>query len=279
MIKTNGSLPTHCEFCGSELVWDGVDLVCSNKNCINDSKEKLKAWCLNVAPVESLGWKTIEKILNNEFPAVKTVEDLMNIDTRLFDDRTGEICVKGERGLFNQMLNKLHKPINVSNFLLGLNVAGLGKKGALAVENYGKLEKLINNILNHDSGFNPKLCELEFANLVQDKNLAYRFFNEDYKYFQKCFRFVTLVFKNNVGEAIVAKGDVVITGKLKVKREDFIKAIEAEGWSVKSKVTKSTKYLITNTPNSDTAKNREADELGIEKVTEEQFAEIRRKRG
>lgn len=277
MIRTNGSLPTHCEFCGSELVWDGVDLICSNKNCINDSKEKLKAWCLNVAPVESLGWKTIEKILINEFPVVDTVEDLMNIGTRLLDDKTGEICVKGEKGLFNQMLDKLYKPISISNFLLGLNIAGLGKKAALAIENYDKSERLINNILNHNGGFDASLSELEFAKLVQDKNLAHRFFNEDYKYFQKCFKLVTLVFKNSVEEAVIAKGDVVITGKLKVKRDDFIKAIEAEGWNVKSKVTKSTKYLITNTPDSDTAKNKEADELGIRKVTEEQFAEIRKR--
>ena len=33
-------------------------------------------------------------------------------------------------------------------------------------------------------------------------------------------------------------------------------------------------YLITNAPDSDTAKNRKAMELGIERITEDQFNEM-----
>ena len=47
--------------------------------------------------------------------------------------------------------------------------------------------------------------------------------------------------------------------------------LENKGWKVSNKINKDVSYLITNTPNSGTSKNKEADRLGITKITEYDF--------
>ena len=69
------------------------------------------------------------------------------------------------------------------------------------------------------------------------------------------------------------KGSVVITGTMSMKRKDFVKLLEINGWKVENKINKNIKYLITNTPNSGTTKNKEADILGVIKITENKFLE------
>lgn len=75
-----------------------------------------------------------------------------------------------------------------------------------------------------------------------------------------------------------------VTGRLKTfaSREELKVCLEACGatlmenlsWCVYSFNTEHVNYLITNTPDSGTAKNREAESLGISRITEAQFNEM-----
>lgn len=75
-----------------------------------------------------------------------------------------------------------------------------------------------------------------------------------------------------------------VTGRLKTfaSREELKACLEACGatlmenlsWCVYSFNTEHVNYLITNTPDSGTAKNREAESLGISRITEAQFNEM-----
>ena len=69
---------------------------------------------------------------------------------------------------------------------------------------------------------------------------------------------------------IVYKGKVAITGKLSVKRADFEKELRAHGYEAKE-ISKDTKFLITDDPNSSSSKNKKADQWGIVKISEEEF--------
>ena len=70
--------------------------------------------------------------------------------------------------------------------------------------------------------------------------------------------------------SIESNGRVAITGKLSVKRSDFEKELKAHGWMV-GDISKETDFLITDDPNSSSSKNKKADQLGIEKITESEF--------
>ena len=68
----------------------------------------------------------------------------------------------------------------------------------------------------------------------------------------------------------------VVTGKLKtfVSRDEFRECIESGGAILTEKLDETVNYLITNTPNSGTAKNRQAVKLGIKRITEDEFNEM-----
>lgn len=66
--------------------------------------------------------------------------------------------------------------------------------------------------------------------------------------------------------------NVVITGKLEsMKRDDFEELLNKFDVHLQKAIQGNTDYLITNTPNSGTVKNRRADQLGVEKITELDF--------
>ena len=60
------------------------------------------------------------------------------------------------------------------------------------------------------------------------------------------------------------------------KNRDALKAdIEAHGGKLVSSVTATTDYLITNTPDSGTAKNKSAQALGVKIITEAEYIAMR----
>lgn len=282
MITTTNGLPTTCEFCHSELTWDGVNLVCANPYCGNVADEKLKTWITNIAPVEGIGWKTIKKCLDISpwipFP-VNTLEDLYKVVNNPLA-RNHHVKPNSEADLFNQVLDKLCGPITISQFLLALKIPGLGKIGAKAVENAENakiaFESILTSKYSEPLDFEYDLCGEQniWAKLLQDKNVAKSLYTTYREYFVSSYNLVKdqIVFDGLENtKSVEIKGQVVITGTLSVKRDEFVKLLESWGWTMGSKINKDTKYLITNTPDSGTSKNKEADKFGVPKVTEEQF--------
>lgn len=282
MIITTNNLPVHCEFCHSELIWDGVNLVCVNPMCENQGVERVKSWVMNVAPIDGLGWVTIQKCLDN-FPwfnkQIISVSNLYKIARNPLA-RNQSVKSGSEADLFNKMLDKLCGPITISQFLLALKIPGLGKIGAKAVENAENAKIAFESILTskysepldfeYDLGGEQNI----WAKLLQDKNVAKSLYTIYREYFVSSYNLVKdqIVFDGLENtKSVEIKGQVVITGTLSVKRDEFIKLLESWGWTMGSKINKDTKYLITNTPDSGTSKNKEADKFGVPKVTEEQF--------
>lgn len=68
----------------------------------------------------------------------------------------------------------------------------------------------------------------------------------------------------------------VVTGKLKtfVSRDELNDCLTTCGAVLTETLTADVNYLITNTPNSGTAKNKKAIELGVQRITEAQFNQM-----
>ena len=65
------------------------------------------------------------------------------------------------------------------------------------------------------------------------------------------------------------------TGELNsLKRKEAEAMVQAKGGTVKSSVTKGLTYLVTNTPDSGSSKNKKAQELGTTIITEEEFLQL-----
>ena len=83
------------------------------------------------------------------------------------------------------------------------------------------------------------------------------------------------IFDTEKLEALRGK-TVVVTGKLKtfVSRDELKECLTTCGATLTETLARGVDYLITNTPNSGTAKNKKAVELGITRITEAQFNEM-----
>lgn len=78
------------------------------------------------------------------------------------------------------------------------------------------------------------------------------------------------------GKPGINRKTIVITGDVyKFDNRDAFKAwVEVHGGKVTGSVSKNTDFLVTNTPNSGTTKNRKAQELGIPIITEQQLIDM-----
>ena len=77
-------------------------------------------------------------------------------------------------------------------------------------------------------------------------------------------------------EGAVLKGlSFCFTGELNtMKRAQAEALVKEKGGTVKSSVVKGLSYLVTNTPNSGSSKNKKAQELGTAIITEEVFLNL-----
>ena len=77
------------------------------------------------------------------------------------------------------------------------------------------------------------------------------------------------------GNLPLAGKSFCFTGELNtLKRKEAEAMVQAKGGTVKSSVTKGLTYLVTNTPDSGSSKNKKAQELGTTIITEEAFLKL-----
>ena len=77
------------------------------------------------------------------------------------------------------------------------------------------------------------------------------------------------------GNLPLAGKSFCFTGELNtLKRKEAEAMVQAKGGTVKSSVTKGLTYLVTNTPDSGSSKNKKAQELGTAIITEEAFLKL-----
>lgn len=265
-IEESKYLPTTCPCCGRKLEWSGVDLVCNNTSCSGSDEADLFAWIYAISPVHGLGFNTIKSFLDST--QIETVEDIYSRNLTL--DGYSATAKK-----LAEMWKKLREdPIDAAAALVALNVPRLGWKSAIKIsESVGLVRRIINQV---ESEKHLSIhAQEEIRDLVGSATLESIKNNFD--------KFERLIFiKDRINYDVKSdviteevKGEVVITGKLNTcKRSEFEKIVINAGYSLVPAVKKGVLYLITNTPDSGSSKNRKADELGIKKITEEDFLEM-----
>ena len=146
--------------------------------------------------------------------------------------------------------------------MLALNVPRLGDKTRARLAQYPGVVK---RILEEADTTNNPYNLLDLNGFIGDAN-AEAIRNNLWKF--RRLRYIWNRIQLHTSEDI--RGRVAITGKLSVPRKVFEKELSSAGWTC-GDITKDTKYLITDDPNSTSSKNQKADKLGIVKITEEEF--------
>lgn len=252
---------------GKKLVF----LISTNPNSKTKRIRRILTW-FKSHETKGIAGATIESILNAG--VAKDLPDFFDVclngDSRLLDiDGFG----KGVFKILRQSALKT-KETTIVNFFNGLDINGFS-------------EKSFESILLH---VNKDTSVSEFVNICKDitlissidgfgMNSALALKNEMEKNSKLIDEMVSRVKVNswspgkvNTNTTITGKS-FCFTGKAENDRGDLEKMVRENG-GVIAGVSKNLDYLVTNDPNSGSGKNKKADDLGIEKITETQFLKL-----
>lgn len=262
----NAQMINFCPDCGHPLEWKGVHLVCVNENCSNAKRQDLLAWVNFLAPLDNFGdklrMKYLTELLKHEDDV--SVESLMNF-LQHNGLRNDEISGTHDR-LFANMIYKLRtSELSWSQILQALNIPRFGEITCTKFAEYpAEIKRLANDSTQLNAGYTQYLSELiGTANAQSCLDNRYKFYR------------INLIpnLENRVIQQstnVENKGQVAITGSLSVKRAEFEQLCKQFGW-VCGELKKTTSYLITNSPDSNSSKNQKADKFGVPKITEVEF--------
>lgn len=262
-------VPSNCPRCGNELYIVGKELRCLNSECEGSARADLQHWTAIIAEVDGLGGKIKDNFFDDY--NIETVEDLYD---KINEIKFGESAT--EKKLV-EMKDKLTvRRVDGLKALVALNIPRLGWKSAEKIIASGLFSTLAgipfivddtkdyNNVINEISKVvgqaTAKSIELNINKIRRLRFLKGR---------------VVVSTNINNSDSIESKGKVVITGKLHSgTRKEFENILINAGYELDGSINKNTLYLITNTPDSGSSKNRKADELGVNKITEDDFLKL-----
>lgn len=256
--------PVKCSSCGSELVNEGKRLFCPNLKCKKVSLHRIEKW-VNVLDLKDVGKLLLRRLFDGEL--VLSIKDLYTISAEALSkiERMGELSSQ-------KVYASIHakKEISLSEFIAGFDIEDVGLLMA---------EKIVG------AGFDT-LQKLFSATKEDIANI------EDWAEKSASSFILGLSFVKDEMEELLSSGYISIksvekkegklqnlsfcfTGELeKMNRKDAEKLVKEAGGIVKSSVTKDLSYLVTNTPNSGSSKNKKALTVGCKIITENEFYKI-----
>ena len=251
-------LPSDCPCCGSKLIRDGVNMRCTNKDCIDQVVHRLTMFIKKCgvksasdATLKNFGITSFEKLVS--FVPDKKYKS----EVKLHDELYAKV--------FSQSREKL---LGAMNFV-GLSETLVDK----IVSHYGY--SLVESSSFRDEAH--KSLPAGVGSITLDK------FIEDLPEALRCVEMIVNDTRwhwspdNSSASSSTQKmiGSICVTGSLKFgSRSKFLEFARAHGYESKSGVSKCLTYLVNNDINSNSSKNRKAKELGIKIVDEDTFMKM-----
>lgn len=266
--EPDSEIPKECPYCHEPTSWAGVHITCKNSQCGNRDFSDLMMWVKSLSHIDGIADILMIKYLDRF--RIQSVEDLYHINMKELEG----LKLEGvQSNKFYDVVNECRNaPHNLDEFLVGLNIPRLGEVTAKKLSKDAKFQDLMRKLAQDDF-----IDDIEpwFAVIKRVSGEATAKTITDY-YMKLCrFRFVAPYIEYPEPEADKDWIFVCITGKLAVYSRKQLEEIMLEhGYKSKEEVSKKVSYLITNTPDSSTSKNKRADELGIPKITENEFLDM-----
>ncbi|MDR1249754.1 MAG: NAD-dependent DNA ligase LigA [Treponema sp.] len=263
--KTTILFPVRCASCGTDLVDSGARLYCPNSLCPKRLHHRLEKWAA-VLDIRELGEKLIRRLF--EAGRLRQIADLYTLeaDELAALDRMGQISAA-------KVIRHIRAPraLPLAAFVAGFDFDGIGETimDKVAAAGFDTLEKL-REATTEELAAVYGLGEISARTIVEgleetraemDKVLAAGIIG---------------IAPPPASESQPLRGySFCFTGELvSIKRKEAEERIKALGASSKTSVTKGLSFLVTNNPESGSAKNAKARELGVAILDEGQFLEL-----
>ncbi|MCL2600850.1 MAG: NAD-dependent DNA ligase LigA [Treponema sp.] len=256
--------PARCPVCGTEPVDAGTRLYCPNAACPKRLHHRLEKW-VKVLDIRELGEKLIRQLFDKE--RVRQIPDLYTLKTEELAayERMGELSAA-------KVLRHIQTPreLSLAVFVAGFDLEGIAettmeKVSAAGFDTLEKLRRATADELADIHGLG------EITALVIADGLK-----ETAAEMDAVLATGIIAIADPPPETLPLRGlSFCFTGELStMKRTQAEEKIRALGASAKPSVVKGLSFLVTNDPESGSAKNKKALGLGIPIIGEERLLEI-----
>ena len=268
-----------CPSCGSDIVIktpkEARFLFCENENCPSKLINKFVHFCSKDAMnIEGISDSGIELFINKRF--LKTFDDIYSLDK--YKSQIVKLEGWGLKS-YNKLVNAIEKSkkVKMQNFLYGLGIPNIGKGSS----------KIIAKYFNDDwFAFEKALCdEFDFSVLQDFGDITNQSLHDWYRNDNERKMWIKLSYMVEfVKEEIKVESSLkslegltfVVTGSVETfkNRKELEELITSLQGKLSGSVSSKTNFLINNDISSTTGKNKKANDLGIEIISESQFNEM-----
>lgn len=273
-------LPAACPICGGPVALhrdhDSDVLYCENPDCLAKNVKRLSHFASRDAlNVMGLSDERIEDFV--DAGVVTSFADILDIPAKR-DDIVGKVGNMQERGFANlaaAVETARHTEARRVLYAFGIREVGRSASRDICKAYHNDLRAII---ADAKAGKTEAFTALDGVGPIMARELIdYIRRNEE--------QMLAVIDRLDITDAgmveeseendFVTGKTFVITGAVHVfkNRAEFKKYVEGHGGKVSGSVSKSTAYLVTNTPDSGTGKNKKARDLGIPVITEDEFCE------
>jgi len=263
--KREITFPVSCLSCGSTLEDGGTRLYCPNPACPKILHHRLLKW-VSILDIRELGEKLLKQLFDSG--RVKAISDLYTLSEKELAEfeRMGELSASK---VIRHIRTK--REISLASFIAGFDFEGVGEliMEKVVSSGFDTLKKLRAAGIEELSGLyglgiitsRTIVLGLSECNAEMDKVLSSGIIN---------------IAKPPKDDKIPLKGiSFCFTGELtNMKRNQAEEKVKILGGLVKSSVARDLTYLVTNDPESGSAKNKKAVELGVKIIDEKQFLSL-----
>lgn len=259
--------PTHCPYCHSELVQNGVHIFCPNSlSCKPQLVSRLVHFASRDAMnIEGLSEKTVEKLLDD-----LNIRDLSEIYEIKFEDLRQLEGFKDKKS--QNLIDAIErsKDVSLASFIYALGISNVGIKTA-------------NDLASHFKSLD-NIKKAEYDELLTVGDIGDIIANSILEFFQdeRILEGIDNLLKEGVmpyfdelivEESIFTGKIVVITGTIEgLSRNEIRDIVERKGGKVTGSVSKKTDYVIVGEDAG--SKYDKAVELGIRIIEEEELKKI-----
>ena len=270
----NIEIPPVCPVCGGATEIRDEEgtktLHCTNPDCLAKHVKKFSHFVERDAlNIEGLSESGLLKLIG--IGAVREFADLFRLSR--YEDDIVKMEGFGKKS-FDNLAASAERASHTTpaRLLYGLGVPGIGVQNSNVIaracrNNWAKMQSLDEEALTDIDGVGDVLAR-DYAAYFRDE--------ANVEQLKDLLEVLTLDESYEAAGVKLEGKTFVITGSLEhySNRKELKSAIEAEGGKVAGSVSASTDYLITNNPESGSAKNRAAREHGVDIITENEIIEM-----
>lgn len=255
-------LPEICPSCHHKLAWVGTDLKCVNPDCGDKSESRLWAWTNVLAPVKGLGGSVKTELFEGMgITSIDSFYDQFN-DIK---DWARKNTTNHRYKLISDMIDTLTKEVPAWKFFVACSIPGCGKSAGEALAK--NLDLILYDPITDSS--KERILGIKGAN-INAKNWVVEHLVDIRRWANYL---PSLQSQEDVDSRMSSTSKfIAVTGKLSTTRSKFFEEMARYGYQQGSMANAS--YLVTNNPDSNSNKMKDARKRGVIVISESDFREI-----